>query len=92
MPYIYKITYPNGKIYIGSDMTDSYNYCGSPHAEELMKYLKSIKDDIVIHKQIIKDYPKGTITEKELHVEEVNFIHKYQSNNPEIGYNLKPRF
>jgi hypothetical protein len=26
---IYKITYPNGKIYIGMDMTDSVNYFGS---------------------------------------------------------------
>lgn len=26
---IYKITYPNGKIYIGRDLTDSINYFGS---------------------------------------------------------------
>jgi hypothetical protein len=26
---VYKITYPNGKIYVGSDMTDSPNYFGS---------------------------------------------------------------
>jgi hypothetical protein len=29
MPYVYKITYPNGKIYIGQDRTDSTNYFGS---------------------------------------------------------------
>jgi len=89
MPYVYKITYPNGKIYIGSDMTDSYNYCGSPRSQELMEYLKSIKDDIIIHKQILKDYPEGTITEQELHIEEKKFILEYKSNNPEIGYNKK---
>jgi hypothetical protein len=29
MKVIYKITYPNGKIYIGKDLTDSINYFGS---------------------------------------------------------------
>jgi hypothetical protein len=30
---VYKITYPNGKIYIGSDVTDSANYFGSANSE-----------------------------------------------------------
>ena len=30
---IYKITYPNGKIYVGQDRTDSLTYFGSPKAE-----------------------------------------------------------
>ena len=30
---IYKITYPNGKIYIGKDLTDSVNYFGSASSE-----------------------------------------------------------
>lgn len=29
MKIIYKITYPNGKIYVGQDRTDSINYFGS---------------------------------------------------------------
>jgi hypothetical protein len=29
MKPIYKITYPNGKIYVGKDLTDSINYFGS---------------------------------------------------------------
>ena len=29
MKVIYKITCPNGKIYIGQDLTDSINYFGS---------------------------------------------------------------
>ena len=27
---VYKVTWPNGKIYVGSDMTDSITYFGSP--------------------------------------------------------------
>ena len=33
MKIIYKITYSNGKIYIGQDRTDSINYFGSPKGE-----------------------------------------------------------
>ena len=29
MKVIYKITYPNNKIYVGKDLTDSINYFGS---------------------------------------------------------------
>ena len=29
MKVIYKITYSNGKIYVGQDRTDSINYFGS---------------------------------------------------------------
>ena len=29
MMVVYKIAYPNGKIYIGQDRTDSINYLGS---------------------------------------------------------------
>ncbi len=29
MKVVFKITYPNGKIYIGQDVTDSINYFGS---------------------------------------------------------------
>ncbi len=34
MKVIYRITYQNGKIYIGKDLTDSINYFGS--AERLI--------------------------------------------------------
>ena len=29
MKVIYKITYPNGKIYVGKDLTGTLNYFGS---------------------------------------------------------------
>jgi hypothetical protein len=31
---VYKITYPNGKIYVGMDLTGSMLYFGSPSAAE----------------------------------------------------------
>lgn len=32
MMIVYKITYPNGKIYVGQDRTDSINYFGSANS------------------------------------------------------------
>ena len=37
MMVIYKITYPNGKIYVGQDRTDSINYFGSASSELIAK-------------------------------------------------------
>ncbi len=37
MKVIYKITYPNGKIYIGKDLTDSINYFGSANSRLIEK-------------------------------------------------------
>ena len=31
---VYKITYPNGKIYVGMDLTGAISYFGSPSAKE----------------------------------------------------------
>ena len=37
MKVIYKISYPNGKIYIGKDLTDSINYFGSANSKLIEK-------------------------------------------------------
>lgn len=37
MKVTYKITYPNGKIYIGSDLTGSISYFGSPNSKIIEK-------------------------------------------------------
>jgi len=33
MPVVYKVTYPNGKVYVGSELTDTFSYLGSPSAK-----------------------------------------------------------
>jgi hypothetical protein len=30
---VYKVTYPNGKIYVGQDRTDTINYFGSVNSD-----------------------------------------------------------
>jgi len=88
---IYKITYPNGKIYIGKDLTNTLNYFGS--ANSLLIAADFTEDqmmDFTIRKQIL--WESFTDDIKEVNKVEVELIRKYHSNNPDIGYNLWPKF
>ena len=49
-----KITYPNGKIYIGLARTDSINYFGSASNELIEKdFTREQKRDFTIRKEIL---------------------------------------
>lgn len=51
---IYKITYPNGKIYIGKDLTDTLNYFGSANSGLIENdFTREQKADFTISKVII---------------------------------------
>ena len=91
MKIIYKITYPNGKIYIGKDLTNSINYFGSANSRLIEKdFTDEERDDFTIRRQII--WKSEIASDKEVNEKEVEFIIKYNSNNPEIGYNQWPKF
>lgn len=88
---IYKITYPNGKIYIGKDLTNTLNYFGSANSSLIAAdFTDEQKRDFTIRKEIIWE----SVTEdiQEVNRVEVELIRKHNSNNPKIGYNLWPRF
>lgn len=54
MKGIYKITYPNGKIYVGKDLTDSINYFGSVSSELIANdFTPAQRRDFVIRKEIL---------------------------------------
>jgi hypothetical protein len=91
MKVIYKITYPNGKIYIGKDLTDSINYFGSASDQLIAKdFTREERKDFTIRKEIL--WESETATNKEVNLKEVEYIRYYQSNNPSIGYNQTPKF
>jgi hypothetical protein len=53
MKVIYKITYPNGKIYIGKDLTDSINYFGSASSRLIEKdFNREQRRDFTIRREI----------------------------------------
>ncbi|KXS43400.1 MAG: hypothetical protein AWU59_1142 [Methanolobus sp. T82-4] len=91
MKVIYKITYPNGKIYIGQDRTDSITYFGSPNNDIVERdFTRNEKRNFTIRKEIIWESETASI--KEVNLKEIEFIKKYQSNNPNKGYNRRPKF
>lgn len=88
---IYKITYPNGKIYIGKDLVDTLNYFGSADSKLIEKdFTREQRKDFTIRKEIL--FEAENLTDKEINKMEVEFIKQFQSNNPAIGYNQWPKF
>jgi len=51
---VYKITYPNGKIYIGKDLTNTISYFGSPNSKLLeADFSDAEKKDFAIRREIL---------------------------------------
>ena len=91
---IYKITYPTGKIYVGKDLYGSYRYFGSPNAElinnDFMNLPPETRMDYTVRKEIL--WESENCSESELSEKEVEYIKKYDSNNPAVGYNRWPKY
>ena len=86
---IYKITYPNGKIYIGKDLTNSINYFGSANKDLIENdFTLDQKQDFTVRKEIL--FTSKDVSE--INQKEVELIRRYQSNNPEVGYNQWPKW
>jgi hypothetical protein len=86
---IYKITYPNGKIYIGKDLTNSLTYFGSVNSESVAKdFSEDEMRDFSVRKQIIFESESA----EEINKIEAQLIVQHGANNPEIGYNKWPKF
>jgi hypothetical protein len=91
MKVIYKITWPNGKIYIGQDVTDSIGYFGSPNSKLIEKdFSREQRRNMTIRKEIL--WESESATNKEVNQKEIEFIQKFRSNDPTIGYNQRPKF
>ncbi len=93
MKQVYMVTYPTGKIYIGKDSVGSHRYFGSPDMDivnsDFAKLPEEVRKDYTIRKQIL--WESEDCSETVLSRKEVEFIRKYQSNNPAIGYNRWPK-
>jgi len=90
MKVIYKITYPNGKIYVGQDVTDSVNYFGSASSALIAKdFTREQRQSFAIRKDVL--WESDSASDAEVSRKEVEFILALQSNNPAIGYNQWPK-
>lgn len=91
MPVVYKITYPNSKIYVGSDMTDDVRYFGSANAKHVEQdFTPEERRDFTVRREVL--WESATVCRSELVLKEHRFIKELRSNDPAIGYNRSPRF
>lgn len=92
MKVIYKITYPNGKIYIGQDLTDTIDYVGSPDSRLIAQdFSRPQRWDFTIKKEILIEFP-DTMDNRVITRQEIALILQYEANNPAKGYNQRPKF
>ena len=91
MKVIYKITYPNGKIYVGQDLTDSISHLGSASSAIIAgQFAREQRRDFAIRREIL--WESATASDGEASLMEAEFIKTLRSNDPAVGYNRWPRF
>lgn len=92
MKVIYKITYSNGKIYIGQDLTDTIDYTGSPNSKLIEQdFTREQRRNFTVHKEILVEFPDET-DNREISRQEIELIREHKSNDPARGYNRSPKF
>ena len=90
MKVVYRITYPNGKIYVGSDLTDSISYFGSPSDELIAKdFTREARQSFTITRDIL--WESADASDAAVRQKEIELILSQRANDPAIGYNQWPR-
>ena len=91
MNVVYRITYPNGKIYIGQDRTNSINYFGSASDEIIAgDFTPEQRRSFTVTRDIL--WESETASRAEVTQKEIEFIRLFMSNDPDVGYNQTPSF
>ena len=81
MKIIYKITYPNGKIYIGKDLTDSINYFGSAQRDVIAAdFTREQRRDFAVQNEVLWESEKAT--DEEVSQKELAYRKALRSNDP----------
>lgn len=90
MNVIYRIIYPNGKIYIGQDRTDDINYFGSADSGLIARdFTRDQRRSFTVTREIL--WESETASPSEVNQKEIEFIRLHRSNDPAIGYNEWPK-
>jgi hypothetical protein len=88
---IYRITYPNGKIYVGKDASGSGNYFGSADSRVVERDFSADEmRDFTIRKEIF--WESDVASDQEVDQKEYELIRNLRSNDPTVGYNQWPAF
>ena len=87
---VYKITYPNGKIYIGQDRTNTITYFGSPDSGLVAAdFPPEQRKSFTVTRDIL--WESDTASPSEVTMVEIEMIRQHRSNDPAVGYNRWPR-
>jgi hypothetical protein len=88
--WIYKITFPNGKIYVGMDLTGTFRYFGSWSSTLVAAdFTEDQQRDFTIKREIL--WRSDDASDAEVRQKEIEYIRASRSNEPAIGYNGSPR-
>ena len=82
MRVVYKITYPNGKIYIGQDRTDSINYFGSASSALIAEDFPAAAAGDFPPEARRTLWELATATQAEVTRKELEFIRLHRSERP----------
>lgn len=89
MKVVYKVAYPNGKIYVGKDLTGTLNYFGSANSKLIEQdFTRDQQRDFTIRKEVL--WESATASDAEVSKVEIGYIRAFGSNDPLIGYNRWP--
>ncbi len=90
MKVVYKVTYPNGKIYVGKDLTDNISYFGSAdHRLIARDFDREARRIFSVTREIL--WESEDASDSEVSKVEVEMIRLYRSNDPSVGYNRWPK-
>jgi hypothetical protein len=86
MKQVFKITFPNKKIYIGKDLTGTLTHFGDFNPNLIKSDYKNVKIScFVLKKEVL--WESETADDTEVSRREAQYIEIFNSNNPGIGYN-----
>ncbi len=87
---VYKVTWPNGKTYIGSDLTVTISYFGSPDPALIAgDFPRDERRDMTIRREIL--WESETASDAEVRAKEIELIRTHGTNDPRLGYNKSPK-
>ena len=88
---IYKITYPNGKIYVVKDLTVSITSFGNVNGELVARdFTRKQRRDFTVRRETI--WESETASDEEVSGVEAAYIRALGANDPKMGYNEWPEY
>jgi hypothetical protein len=88
---VFKITFPNGKIFVGKDLDDTIVFFGDVDPQLVAKDLsREQRRDFSVRKEIL--WESETATPEEVNSVEQAYIRTLGANDPSMGYNQRPKF